>query len=64
MVPKKQGKSYGSPANPQKACNVLNLSDKVKILGLLKGDMFLVEVRRHCGKNELSIFSTVLNSAI
>jgi hypothetical protein len=33
---------------------VLNLSDKVKILDLLKGSMSLAEAERYKGKNELS----------
>jgi hypothetical protein len=38
MPPKKQGKSYGNPPKPKKkrAYSVLNLSDKGKILALLK----------------------------
>jgi hypothetical protein len=42
--PKKQGKSYGNSPMPKRACNVLNLSDKVKILDFLKGGMSLGEV--------------------
>jgi hypothetical protein len=49
-VPKTQGKA-----------KVLNLSDKVKMLDLWKGGMFL-EGGRHCGKNESSICSTALHS--
>jgi hypothetical protein len=41
--------------------NVCILSDKVKILDLLKGGMFLVEVGWY-GRNESNIPSTVLNS--
>jgi hypothetical protein len=35
----------------QSKFNVLNLSDKVKILDLLKGSSSLEEVGEHCGKN-------------
>jgi hypothetical protein len=41
---------------------VLNLSDKVESLFLLKGGLSLVEVRWSYGKNELSICSTALSS--
>jgi hypothetical protein len=41
---------------------MLNLRDKVKILDLLKGDMYLAKVRQCCGKNESNIHSTALNS--
>jgi hypothetical protein len=37
MLPKKQSKSYDNPPKSKMVCNVLNLSDNVKILGLLKG---------------------------
>jgi hypothetical protein len=37
---------------------VLNLSDKVKILDLLKGSLSLVEVLWYYGKNESSICSS------
>jgi hypothetical protein len=35
-VPKKQSKSYDYPPKPKGACNLLNLSNKVKTLDLLK----------------------------
>jgi hypothetical protein len=38
---------------PKRVCNVLNLSDKVAILGLS-----LAGVGQHYGKNELSICKT------
>jgi hypothetical protein len=41
---------------------VLNLSDKVKILDLLTGNMSLVGVGWYYGKNESSICSMALNS--
>jgi hypothetical protein len=44
MVSKKQGKNNGSSPNPKKSHTALNLSDKVKILDLLKGAMSFVEV--------------------
>jgi hypothetical protein len=50
MLPSKQGKSYGDPPKPNRVPQVLNLCDKVKILGLLKGGMSLVEVRWYYGK--------------
>jgi hypothetical protein len=40
----KQGTSYSHPMKQRWAQNMLNLSDKVKILDLLKGVMSLVEV--------------------
>jgi hypothetical protein len=43
MVPKKQGKSYGSPLKPMMEHNVINCRDKEKIFGLLNGGMYLVE---------------------
>jgi hypothetical protein len=42
---------------------VLDSSDKVKLLDLLKGDMSLEEVGRHRGKNGSSTHSQVLSSA-
>jgi hypothetical protein len=39
MVPQKQGKS-----------NVLNLSDKVKVMDLLKGSISLVGIEHRCEK--------------
>jgi hypothetical protein len=48
MVPPKQDKSK---------VNVLNLSEKLKILHLLKGGMSLVEAGKQYGKNESSIHS-------
>jgi hypothetical protein len=41
---------------------VVNLSNKVKILDLLKGGMSLAEVEWQYGKNDSGICSTVLNS--
>jgi hypothetical protein len=55
-VPKKQGKSYDTPYKPKRACNVL-LSDKMKILDLLKFSKSLVEVGQSYGKNESSTCS-------
>jgi hypothetical protein len=42
--------------------NVLNLSDKVKILDLLKGGTSLAEIGCLYGKNELNICTTTVNS--
>jgi hypothetical protein len=42
--------------------NVLDLSDKVKILDMLKGSMSLVEAGWCYGENKSSIFSAALNS--
>jgi hypothetical protein len=42
--------------------SVLNLSDAMKFLSMLKGSMSLVVVAWHYGKNESSIQSMVLNS--
>jgi hypothetical protein len=39
----KQGKSCDNPPKSKRAHNVLNLSDKVKTLHLLKGSLSLVE---------------------
>jgi hypothetical protein len=60
--PKKPGKTYGNPPKPKRAHNVINLSDKMKILDLLKGGMSLVEVGLCCGKYESDIHNTMLNS--
>jgi hypothetical protein len=58
----KQGKSNSSSPKSKKTCNVLNLSDQVKILYLLKGSMSLVQAGLHYGKmNQVSIVQ-VLNS--
>jgi hypothetical protein len=37
MLTKKQGKWYGNPHKPESTCSVINLSDEVKFLDLLKG---------------------------
>jgi hypothetical protein len=50
MMAKKQSKSYSNLPKPQKACNVLNLSDKVKVLDLVKGSMSLVEAGQYYGE--------------
>jgi hypothetical protein len=53
LVPKNQGKS--SPPKPKRAYNVLNLSDKVKIWDLWKGDMPIVEVGWCYERNKASV---------
>jgi hypothetical protein len=40
MVPKKPGKSYGLLQSQKRACNKLNLSDKIKILNCGKETCF------------------------
>jgi hypothetical protein len=57
LFPKKQGKSYDNPPKPKRACNVLNLSDKVYILDLLKDSLSLADVRQCYGKKELTVHS-------
>jgi hypothetical protein len=42
--------------------NVLNLNDKVKIVGLLKGIMSLAEVEQLYGEISQAFNSTILNS--
>jgi hypothetical protein len=44
---------------PKSEVNVLNLNDRVNILDLLKGNMSLMEVGWHYGKNELNICSAL-----
>jgi hypothetical protein len=51
----KQGKNYSNTPKPQRAHNVLNLSDEVKILDFLKGGLSLMEDRWGYGNNESSI---------
>jgi hypothetical protein len=53
--PQKQGKSYDNSPKPKRAHNVLNLSDKVNFLDLLKDNMSLGEVRLCYGENESNI---------
>jgi hypothetical protein len=57
MVPKKQGKSYGNPLKPKRACTEFDLDDKVKILDLWEGDMSLTEAGWCYGENESNILS-------
>jgi hypothetical protein len=44
IVPKKQNKSFGNSPKPNKVHDIFTLSDKTKILGLVKDNMFLVKV--------------------
>jgi hypothetical protein len=60
MVPQMQFKSHLNSPKLKRTGNVLNLSDKLKILDLLKSDMYLIEnVWRK--KIQPSISSTALD---
>jgi hypothetical protein len=52
MPPKK-----ATEPTSQLKVNILNLSDKMKILDLLKGGMSLVGAAQHFGKNKSSLCS-------
>jgi hypothetical protein len=60
-VPQKQGKSCSNPPKPKRSYRMLNVSDRVNILGLLKGGMS-VEVGQCYGKiNQIKHLQNSMN---
>jgi len=62
VTPKHKGSNAGSASKPKRSCNILSISETVKILDMIEIEKTLyVEIARLFGKNKSSIHEVMKN---